>query len=676
MAKVDITRPKIKLFQTMRVMKQFIVCVVVESIALIQLAVASTTPISVESKSSQSNFRDSRLHHSNIGGDDPHNIDEDLYSRQLYVVGKSAMLRMAQSSVLIIGMTGLAAEIAKCIVMAGVKNVFLAGEDRSATWEDLSTHWCLREQSVNKDLMKESLPHLQELNPYVRVRQLENFNEMENVSFNAFNVVCCVDQDVATQLHIDELARAAGCKFISTSTRGAFGFIFCNFGDEHVVENVDGEDSKTVLVADVDRNGRVRVPVGESHSFSEGDIVELVDGGGCTSHSGCHVPCHGEDLVEDQNLFIVTRVLGRSSFIINPSPELHHAVKWNGYRLKEIKQPKIVRSMSLRKALQSEGDTLREFLCLSSSSSPSLGSNCSKRREFSIHACFLCLDSWRRHHGGRFPTPGCKKDAIAFERMVRECPVTGGLVDENLVHAFARGARGGLIGVTSLVGGIAAQEALKACSGLFTPFQQFLYVDCMDALPEPLPTPIECAARGDRYDGQRAVIGDTAQRMLMNRKGFVVGAGAIGCELLKCLALAGFGCHVDKDDAREQGSKREEDNDMWPPRGVIVTDMDTIEKSNLNRQFLYRTGDVGRFKSEVAVDAVKRMNPNFVAKALTKCVGDTDTDLKTSSSRTPSSKIRRTVKERTTEKMFNKEFWEVRGSNLTITLLVCITLMW
>ncbi len=649
----------------MRILKQFIICVAIVGVSLIQIALASTASTSVESKP---NFRDSRLRYGgNIGGgddDDPCNIDEGLYSRQLYVVGKSAMRRMAQSNVLLIGMTGLAAEIAKCIVMAGVKNVVLTGDDRNATWEDLSTHWCLREQSVSNGLVKESLPHLQELNPYVRVRQLESSDEMENVSFNAFNVVCCVDQDVATQLRINELARAAGCKFISTSTRGAFGFIFCDFGDEYVVENIDGEDLKTVLVSSVDENGRVRVPIGESHSFSEGDVVELVDGGGCTFHSSvCRVPCPEMGDAEIPNQFTVTRVLGRSSFIINPSPELRDTENWTGYRLREIKQPKIVKSMSLRMGLQSEGNKLKELLCLSPSSSSLGGSNCLKCREFSIHACFLCLDSWRRHHSGRFPTPGCKNDAMAFERMVRECPVTGGFVDEKLVHSFARGARGGLIGVTSLVGGTAAQEVLKACSGLFTPLQQFLYVDCMDALPEPLPTPMDCAARGDRYDGQRAVIGDVAQQALMNHKGFVVGAGAIGCELLKCLALAGFGCHhVGKNDERaEQDSEREECSDILPCRGVTITDMDTIEKSNLNRQFLYRTGDVGRFKSEVAVEAVKRMNPDFVAKALTKCVGG-DTDLKPSSSSnrtTPSSKIRRTVKERAMEKMFNKEFWEV-----------------
>ena len=51
-----------------------------------------------------------------------------------------------------------------------------------------------------------------------------------------------------------------------------------------------------------------------------------------------------------------------------------------------------------------------------------------------------------------------------------------------------------------------------------------------------------------------------------------MGAGAIGCELLKNFAMMGLGC--------------------GPDGCVTVTDMDTIEKSNLNRQFLFRPWDV------------------------------------------------------------------------------------
>ena len=52
-------------------------------------------------------------------------VDEGLYSRQLYVMGHAAQRRMALSNVLIVGTKGLGAEIAKNIILAGVKSVTL-----------------------------------------------------------------------------------------------------------------------------------------------------------------------------------------------------------------------------------------------------------------------------------------------------------------------------------------------------------------------------------------------------------------------------------------------------------------------------------------------------------------------------------------------------------------------
>jgi len=78
---------------------------------------------------------------------------------------------------------------------------------------------------------------------------------------------------------------------------------------------------------------------------------------------------------------------------------------------------------------------------------------------------------------------------------------------------------------------------------------------------------------GSRYDGQIAVFGKDFQTKIADFREFLVGAGAIGCEMLKNWAMMGLGTG---------------------PRGKIhVTDMDTIEKSNLNRQFLFRPTDVG-----------------------------------------------------------------------------------
>jgi ubiquitin-activating enzyme E1 len=72
---------------------------------------------------------------------------------------------------------------------------------------------------------------------------------------------------------------------------------------------------------------------------------------------------------------------------------------------------------------------------------------------------------------------------------------------------------------------------------------------------------------------------------------FLVGAGAIGCELLKIWSLMGLG--------------------IGPKGKIHVTDMDSIEKSNLNRQLLFRSWDIGKLKSKTAAEAVLAINPDY-----------------------------------------------------------------
>lgn len=57
-------------------------------------------------------------------------------------------------------------------------------------------------------------------------------------------------------------------------------------------------------------------------------------------------------------------------------------------------------------------------------------------------------------------------------------------VKEDLLQEFAQGAQGDLCPMQAIMGGIAAQEVMKACSGKFHPVMQFVYFDAIECLPE------------------------------------------------------------------------------------------------------------------------------------------------------------------------------------------------
>jgi ubiquitin-activating enzyme E1 len=62
--------------------------------------------------------------------------------------------------------------------------------------------------------------------------------------------------------------------------------------------------------------------------------------------------------------------------------------------------------------------------------------------------------------------------------------------------------------------------------------------------------------------------------------------------------------------------------------GVIwITDFDIIERSDFNRQFLFRSGDAFKHKSEIAANAVKQMNPLVKIIARQNLVGPDAEDI-------------------------------------------------
>jgi ubiquitin-activating enzyme E1 len=205
-----------------------------------------------------------------------------------------------------------------------------------------------------------------------------------------------------------------------------------------------------------------------------------------------------------------------------------------------------------------------------------------------IQMAFTAYHRFIERHG-REPRPWNDSDAMDFMKICLERAGEINLeVDVKLVTTFAKICTGDLAPMNAIIGGITAQEVMKACSGKFTPISQYFCFDALECLRDEDAMPkFISQGSGSRYDAQQIVFGDDVQRRIGDLKFFVVGAGAIGCELVKNFAMMGVGCGNGE---------------------LIITDMDLIEKSNLNRQFLFRPSDVGSPKSRTAARAAKTMN--------------------------------------------------------------------
>ena len=147
-------------------------------------------------------------------------IDESLYSRQLYVLGKEAMLKMQLSNVLIIGMKGLGIEIAKNVALAGVKSLTLY-DPTTITIQDLSTQFFFSEKDIGKKRDVVSQAKLAELNAYVPIHILDSMADEHQL--HAYQVVVATETvSLEDKVKLNNYAREHGIKFISTETRPAY----------------------------------------------------------------------------------------------------------------------------------------------------------------------------------------------------------------------------------------------------------------------------------------------------------------------------------------------------------------------------------------------------------------------------------------------------------------------
>jgi len=127
--------------------------------------------------------------------------------------------------------------------------------------------------------------------------------------------------------------------------------------------------------------------------------------------------------------------------------------------------------------------------------------------------------------------------------------------------------------VTSMIGGFGAWKEISA------------------PIEKPVVTTTTDPALSDRYSRHHLLpeVGEAGQKKLMAAKVLLVGAGGLGSPAALYLAAAGVGT-------------------------IGVCDGDVVDESNLQRQVLHRTLDIGRPKVDSARDAIRLLNPDVTVQ--------------------------------------------------------------
>ncbi|XP_058414807.1 ubiquitin-like modifier-activating enzyme 7 isoform X2 [Diceros bicornis minor] len=502
-------------------------------------------------------------------------LDEELYSRQMYVLGLPAMQRIQEAKVLLSGLQGLGAEVAKNLVLMGVGSLTLH-DPHPTCWSDLASQFFLSEQDLEKSRAEASQELVAKLNGAVQVC-IHTGDITEDLLLD-FQVVVLTASKLEEQLKVGSLCHKLGVCFLVADTRGLVGQLFCDFGEDFTVQDPTEAEPRTAAIQHISQGSPGILTLrkeADAHYFCDGDLVTFSGIEGMVELNGCAPqPIH---VREDRTLEI--------------GDTTTFSCYLRGGAVTEVKRPKTVSHKPLDAAL------LQPRVVAPSPQEV--------HRAHCLHQAFRALHKFQ-HHNGRPPRPWDPVDAdmvVGLAQALEPLKGTEGEtleepLDEALVRTVALSSSGGLSPMAAILGAVAAQEVLKSpgssCPWISGCTLMPLIVFWNMRSPFPIPRTVH---RRCRYDGQIAVFGAGFQKTLSHQHYLLVGAGAIGCELLKGFALVGLGT---------QGSG-----------GVTVADMDYIERSNLSRQFFFRPQDIGRPKSEVAAKAAHRLNSDLQVTAFT-----------------------------------------------------------
>jgi ubiquitin-activating enzyme E1 len=516
------------------------------------------------------------------------NINENnFYSRQLYALGNDTMRKIKEMKILIIGIRGLGLEVTKNIILIGPKIVSIFDNSICET-RDLSSNCFILEEQIGKIRRdKACLKKLSQLNPYVNVNIVELEEEIIKLIINYDAIIITEMISREKLFEINNICRKNKKGFIYSLCLGISGFIFNDFGDDHIIYNPLGKDKQTFFIKNISNDKKGIVTIDDSNNqslFTSSSDYFFID------------EIKGMEELNDLDNPKKINIIDYKSFYIGDTSNYGKYISGG-----IIKEAFIPRHISFKSLKESMFDPINNEM-----KGQSLNVKC--RKTELLHLSILAIHYYFSLHKKMPDINNSEnvKEIIHLSKIIFEIGNDKDWIqkvknfDEDYISNVARFAKCEISPVCSFIGGIISQEIVKI-TGSYEPIQQWLWFDFFELI-EKIPLDCDRTLLNSRYDDEIAIFGIENLNKIKKLNIFLVGAGALGCEFIKNFALMGL--------SSENESQ------------AFVTDNDNIELSNLNRQFLFKNNDIGESKSKCACREGKIMNKNFNCIDLAYKIGE------------------------------------------------------
>lgn len=521
-------------------------------------------------------------------------IDEELYSRQIIFLGMETMEKISQLKILIIGLRGLGVEIAKDIIVSGPNKVTVFDPNKVQI-KDLGSNFYLSKNDIGKRRDESCIKHLQKLNKYVNVNYFmdNNIDSILNKIVGNYNVVI-VSEIISKKyiLLLNDILRKNKICFIYSAVCGLASFIFTDFGPDFTIYDEFCSKKRKFFIKNIEKseNGLIEIQWDKDYNPDIKEYILFRDVQGMTEIN----------YNENNKKIFKIKIKDNTSFYIGNTMNFSD-YKEGGY-IEETILPKKVSYQSFMEKLEEPFTNLDIYV------------NPQKKFIFLVFKALMEFYDMNK----RLPFLNDKKDFEKLKIITQNIfnNINNGklksfnkdelIFSDKIIENMCLTASAEVPCMTSLVGGAVCQEIIKS-TGKFRPIEQWEIFDFLQysTLVPKSEKFNNIKKRETRYDELISVFGKKIVIMIQNLKILLAGAGALGCELLKNLALFGIS---------NSGS-------------VLVIDDDNIEISNLNRQVLFHEEHKGKSKACIACQSAKEINNDLVCSYISKRISPENKDI-------------------------------------------------